>query len=148
MSQDFFTKYMADLTKAFNGTWRSWLQPLTETHLQSEVGDDLPNGNRMYLYACAAIALFILVVACINYMNLATARATRRARSVGIRKILGASRASLALQFLGEAILFALIALVLGMAIIEVALRLTSINALMEQQVTMHTLHEPTLLGS
>jgi putative ABC transport system permease protein len=102
----------------------------------------------MYLYACAAVALFILVVACINYMNLATARATRRARSVGIRKILGASRASLGLQFLGEAILFALIALVLGMVIVEVVLRLTSINSLMEQQVTMDFLREPKLLAA
>jgi putative ABC transport system permease protein len=148
LSQDFYLKNVADQTKAFNGSWRSWLQPLTQIHLQSGLGYDQPNGNRMYLYACVAIALFILVVACINYMNLATARATRRARSVGIRKILGASRASLALQFLGEAILFALIALVLGMVIIEVVLRLTSINALMEQQVTMKILHEPKMLGS
>lgn len=146
MSNDFYLKEIADQTKAFNGTWRSWLQPLTQTHLQSDVGYDLPNGNRMYLYACAAVALFILIVACINYMNLATARATRRARSVGIRKILGASRLSLALQFLGEAVLFALIALVLGMVNVEVTLRLTSINSLMEGQVTMDFLHNPTLL--
>ena len=68
-----------------------------------DAGTTCPTGNRIYLYGCAAVALFILLVACINYMNLATARATRRARSVGIRKILGASRASLAMQFLGEA---------------------------------------------
>ncbi len=147
MSNDFYTRNIEQRTKAFNGTWRSWLQPVTATHLQSEVGYDLPNGNRLYLYACAAVALFILVVACINYMNLATARATRRVRAVGIRKILGAGRASLALQFLSEAILFALIAVVLGLAIVEVLLRLTTINALMEQQVSMNLLHEPRLLG-
>lgn len=148
MSAEFFAKYMADLAKPINITWRSWLQPLTQTHLQSEVGDDLPNGNVLYLYACAAVALFILAVACINYVNLATARATRRARSVSIRKILGGSRMSLALQFLGDAILFALIALVLGIVLVEVGLRLTPINSLMEQQVTMDLLHEPKLLVS
>ncbi|HEV2701270.1 MAG TPA: ABC transporter permease, partial [Steroidobacteraceae bacterium] len=104
MSNDFYLKNMADLTKPFNGTWRSWLQPLTQTHLQSEVGYDLPNGNRMYLYACAAVALFILVVACINYMNLATARAAKRAKEVGMRKIMGSTRRALVAQFLAESV--------------------------------------------
>ena len=147
ISDEFYARNMADIGKILNSHWRSWLQPLAETHLQSDVGYDRPNGNRIYLYGCAAVALFILAVACINYMNLATARATRRARSVGIRKILGASRLSLALQFLGEAVLFALIALVLGMVIVEVTLRLTSINSLMEQQVTFNLLKEPQLMA-
>ncbi len=126
---------MAEIGKPLNGQWQSWLQPLTDIHLKSDVGYDLPTGNLMYLYGCAAVALFILIVACINYMNLATARAMRRAHSVGIRKILGASRTSLALQILGEAILFALIAAVLGVVIVEVTLRFTTINSLMGQQV-------------
>jgi putative ABC transport system permease protein len=147
LSDKFFARNMAEIGKPLNSQWRSWLQPLTDIHLKSDVGYDLPNGNLMYLYGCTAVALFILIVACINYMNLATARATRRARSVGIRKILGASRASLALQILGEAILFALIASVLGVVIVEVTLRLTSINSLMEQQATLNLMHEPTLLG-
>ena len=89
--------------------------------------------------------LIILVIACINYMNLATARATRRARSIGIRKILGASRGMLALQFLGEAIMFALFALVIGAVIVEVVLRFTPINALMGQQVSFNLLQQPEL---
>jgi putative ABC transport system permease protein len=101
----------------------------------------------MYLYGCAAVAVFILLVACINYMNLATARATRRARSVGIRKILGASRASLAMQFLGEAIGFSLVALVIGVALVKVALAVTPLNALMDHQVTLDLLHDPALAG-
>ena len=99
----------------------------------------------MYLYGCAAVALIILVIACINYMNLATARATRRARSIGIRKILGASRTMLALQFLGEAILFALLALVLAAVIVEVVLKFTPINTLMQQQVSFDLVHQPML---
>jgi putative ABC transport system permease protein len=114
MSEDFHQKYFAELLKAANIEWRSWLQPMRDVHLDSYMSGDRPNGNRAYLFGCAAVALIILVIACINYMNLATARATRRARSVGFRKILGASRLSLALQFLGEALLFALIALALA----------------------------------
>ncbi len=145
LDSEFYNKYMADLLKTVNGTWRSWLQPIDEVHLQSEVQDRLPGGNRLYLYGCAAVALIILIIACINYMNLATARATRRARSIGIRKILGASRGLLAMQFLGEAIMFALIALVLGAVIVEVVLRFTPINALMGQQVSFDLLHQPLL---
>lgn len=146
-SDAFYKKYMAEIGKAVNGSWHSWLQPLTATHLQSEVGYDLPNGNVIYLYGCTAVAVFILVVACINYMNLATARAARRTRSVGIRKILGASRLELGLQFLGEALLFALIALVVGVVIVEVVLKLTPLNSLMSQEVSLNLRAEPTLLG-
>jgi len=146
-SDAFYRKYMADIGKRINGSWHSWLQPVTATHLQSEVGYDLPNGNVVYLYGCTAVAVFILVVACINYMNLATARAARRTRSVGIRKILGASRLELSLQFLGEAVLFALIALVVGVVIVEVVLKLTPINSLMNQEVSFNLRAEPSLIG-
>ena len=145
ISDEFYKRYMEGAGKQVNATWRSWLQPLTSIHLQNEVKYDLPNGNKIYLYGCTAVALFILAVACINYMNLATARATRRARSVGIRKILGASRLSLGLQFLGEAVMFALIALVLGVVIVEVVMTLTPLNELMGQQVNLDLLGNPTL---
>jgi putative ABC transport system permease protein len=145
ISDQFFQRYMADTGKAIGSRWRSWLEPLADIHLHSEVQGDEPKGNRMYLYGCAAIALFILVVACINYMNLATARATRRARSVGIRKILGASRLSLGMQFLGEALLFSLIALAFAAVIVELVMTLTPLNSLMGQQVNLDLQREPLL---
>jgi putative ABC transport system permease protein len=145
LSQEFTDKYMTELLKTVNSAWRSWLMPLADVHLHSEVTYDQPVGNLMYLYGCAAIALVILVIACINYMNLATARATRRARAIGIRKILGASRLKLAMQFMGEAILFALIALVLGVVIVEVVLKVTPINQLMDGQVGLDLLQQPQL---
>ncbi|HYP81177.1 MAG TPA: FtsX-like permease family protein [Steroidobacteraceae bacterium] len=145
INDEFVERNMKDVLQSFNATWRSWLQPLREVHLQTEVQDTLPGGNRMYLLGCAAVALIILVIACINYMNLATARATRRARSIGIRKILGASRGMLAMQFLGEAILFALLALVLAAVVVEVVLRFTPINALMGQQVSFNLIQQPQL---
>jgi putative ABC transport system permease protein len=146
LDSEFYNKYMAETLKTINGTWRSWLQPLAAVHLQTEAQDRLPGGNRMYLYGCAAVALIILIIACINYMNLATARATRRARSIGIRKILGASRGLLAAQFIGEAIMFALFALVLGAVIVELVLTFTPINTLMSEQVSFNLLEQPVLL--
>jgi putative ABC transport system permease protein len=146
LSSEFADKYMNDLLKTVNAQWRSWLQPLREQHMQTEVTDSIPTGNLLYLYGCAAVALVILAIACINYMNLATARAARRARSIGIRKILGASRAGLAARFLGEALLFALIALVLGVVIVEVVLKFTPINSLMDGQVNIDLLHQPRLV--
>jgi len=145
INDELYSRHMAEYGKANNSTWHSWLQPLADIHLKSDVGYDRPTGNPVYLYGCAAVALFILLVACINYTNLATARATRRARSVGIRKILGASRLSLALQFLGEAVLFAMIALVIGVVIVELVLTFAPINSLMGEQVRLDLIHQPAL---
>jgi putative ABC transport system permease protein len=147
MMDEFFQRNMAEVAKATSSTFHGWLQPLADIHLKSDVNYDLPKGNRVYLYGCTAVALFILAVACINYMNLATARATRRAHSVSIRKILGASRLSLGLQFLGEAVLFALIATIIGVVLVEVALTLTPINSLMGEQVRLNLLDNPTLIA-
>jgi putative ABC transport system permease protein len=145
MSEAFNKKYIAELLKSQNIEWRSWLMPMRDIHLKSEVGYDEPTGNLAYIYGSAAVALIILVVACINYMNLATARATRRARSVGFRKILGASRMSLALQFLGEALFFALIALVVAVGIVALVLKFTPIATLMDGKVGLGLLGDPTL---
>jgi putative ABC transport system permease protein len=146
-SDEFYKRNMTDIGKQLSGSWKSWVQPLASIHLNSDVGYDLPTGNPIYLYGCAAVALFILVVACINYMNLATARAMRRAHSVGIRKILGASRLTLGLQFLGEAVVFSLLAVLIGVVIVEVVLRFTSINSLMGQQVSLDLGQHPALIG-
>ncbi|MFL6602599.1 MAG: FtsX-like permease family protein [Steroidobacteraceae bacterium] len=145
ISERFFKRYMQDA--AGGRTWHSWLQPLTATHWDGGLDNDVPNGNPLFLYGYAAVALFILAVACINYMNLATARATRRARSVGIRKVLGASRLSLGLQFLSEAILFALLAVMLAIVIVEVVLHARPLNSLMEQQVRFDLRSHPALIG-
>jgi putative ABC transport system permease protein len=145
INDDFYKRFMEETGRSVGSTWHSWVQPLADIHLHADVSNDLPTRNRIYLYGCAAVGIFILLVACINYMNLATARATRRARSVGIRKILGASRAGLALQFLGEAIGFALIALVLGGLLVKLALAVTPLDNLLDHEVTLDILHDPVL---
>ncbi len=147
ISDSFFERHMADMLKQAKITWRAWLQPLVDIHYNSDVGYDEPTGNKIYLYGFMAVAIFILLVACINYMNLATARATKRAKEVGMHKILGSGRARLILQFLGESIFFCLIALVCGIVLAEAALKLMPVNELLGRSLSLNLNHEPGLLG-
>ena len=102
---------------------RFFLQPLTDIHLRSHlVGELGANADIRYIYLFACIAGFILLIACINFTNLATARASHRAREVGMRKTLGANRASLMRLFLGESILVALVALASAVLLVELSL--------------------------
>jgi putative ABC transport system permease protein len=88
------------------------LQPLTDIHLHSNLGNEIGVVSDVrYVYLFSAIALLILVIACINFMNLATARAAERAKEVGMRKVLGAHRGQLIRQFFSESVLLTLIAL-------------------------------------
>ncbi len=94
------------------------LIPLTDIHLYSKRIQELsPSGTIEYVYIFSAIALFILLIACINFLNLTTARSANRAREVGIRKVLGTQRKSLVFQFLTESVLTALVAVVLAVII-------------------------------
>ncbi len=94
-----------------------FLQPLLNIHLYSDLQDELePNGDITYIYIFAAIGFFILLLACINFMNLATARSANRAKEVGIRKTLGSLRTHLVRQFISESMLLSLIATLLALA--------------------------------
>ncbi len=94
------------------------MQPLPELYLYSQdIGNFIPSGDITYVYAFSFIALFILIIACINFMNLATARSTLRAREVGLRKVVGARRGQLIWQFLSESILLSLLSLLLALFI-------------------------------
>lgn len=95
-------------------------QPMLDIHLHSHLrGEFGANGNIKYLYIFGAIALFILLIACINFMNLATARSADRAKEVGIRKTMGSLRSRLMGQFLGESILLSFVATVLALGLAE-----------------------------
>jgi putative ABC transport system permease protein len=99
------------------------LQPLQKIHLYSNFLADIPgHGNAQNVYIFTVVAAFILVVACLNFMNLATARAARRAKEVGLRKVVGAIRPHLMGQFLAESLVVALLSLLLALLIIYLVL--------------------------
>jgi len=109
----------AEATKSI----RYWLQPLFDTHLKSDLRFDFEShGNLTTVYVFSIVALFILIIATINYMNLATARSARRAREVALRKLVGGSRRQLIRQFLAESISLVLVAMILGFILAELLL--------------------------
>lgn len=99
-----------------------YLQALSSIHLHSHlVGELASNGDIRYVYLFSAIALFILLIACINFTNLATARASLRTKEVGVRKVSGAQRSALVYQFLGEALVLAGLSVVIAIMLVELA---------------------------
>lgn len=125
--QEAFGVTLADFESA-GSHYHYFLQPLTEIHLYSNLEDELkPTGDARLVYLFAAIAAFVLLLACVNFVNLATARAARRTMEVGIRKTLGAQRVQLISQFLAEAILLSLLALVLAVTLVQLAAPFLSI---------------------
>jgi predicted permease len=121
------------------------LQPLTSIHLQSNLQVDLPgHGNIQYVNVLFIVAIFILVLACINFMNLATARSARRAKEVGLRKVVGAQRGQLIGQFLGESMLISLLALLLAIGLVW--LSLPGFNLLAQKKLAIHLLDGKVLL--
>lgn len=125
---EFIGKYMGEEAR-YRYKTTLFLQPLTEIHLRSHLNGEIEaNGDIIHIYLFSAIGLFILLIACFNYVNLATALYTRRNREVGIRKVVGASRRHIRRQFLGEALYLSLAALLVALAL--VVMLLPSINSL------------------
>ena len=111
-----------DFLASGNG-YRFILQPMTDIHLKSNLDQEIePNGNITYVILFSAISIFVLIIACINFMNLATARSANRAKEVGIRKTIGSARLQLVGQFLLESSLLSFIALIMAMGMVQVFL--------------------------
>ncbi|MBT5875482.1 MAG: FtsX-like permease family protein [Candidatus Latescibacteria bacterium] len=124
---------------ASGGKYDFALQPLTDIHLTSHYeGEIEPNGNMSYVYIFSAVAFFILLLACINFMNLATARSANRAKEIGVRKVMGAYRSQLLGQFLCESTLLSFVAL--GTALVLVFSMLPSFNVMAEKSISMDVL--------
>lgn len=133
-----------DLFKKYNPTDKIQvdfhLHPLTRLHLYS------PGGGGLFrlIQISSIIALFVLIIACINYMNLSTARSASRSNEVGLRKVVGAKKSNLVLQFLGESILLAFITMVI--AILMVWLVLPTFNDLMDKQLSLNLVFQPIVI--
>lgn len=99
------------------------LQPLTDIHLYSNIDNEIePNSQILYVYIFSAIAFLVLLIACINFVNLTTAKSASRAREVGVRKVVGANKKQLIFQLLGETLTTSLIALAAALVIVELLL--------------------------
>ena len=123
-----------------------FLQPLNDIHLHSQLDAEIePNGNITYVYILSAIALFVILIACINFMNLATARSANRAKEVGVRKSLGSVRSHLIYQFLTESVILSTLATLIS--VILVALFVSPFNQIAGKQIAFHVLEQPWLLG-
>jgi putative ABC transport system permease protein len=103
-------KQADDMAKKF----RLLLQPISDVHINANVDDELAHGDIRFVWLFGAVAGFILLLACINFINLTTAKSANRAKEVGLRKVVGSSRGSLVQQFLTESMLFALLSFILG----------------------------------
>lgn len=122
------------------------LQRVTDIHLHSNYQLDVAgHGNIQYVNVFFVVAIFILVVACINFMNLATARSERRAKEVGLRKVVGANRYQLVFQFLGEALIFSFLSLVIAIGLVYLLLPIFQMLA--EKNLTIQLLDGKLLLS-
>ena len=116
------------------------MQPLKDVHLgSSHLRYDFMNvgkNDRLKVYTLAIIAIFVLIIASINFINLSSARATRRAREVGLRKVIGGNRIQLFWQFLGESVIITFIAMILALAIFEIAI--PQLNNFLQKNLNLH----------
>lgn len=140
-----YDKYLASIFAQYNIKMRFAAQPITSIHLRSNVGNEPEElGSISYIYIFAAVAFFMLLIACINYMNLTTARSARRAKEIGIRKVTGSSKSQLVSQFLIESTLTAIFALLLSLGFI--ALFLSTFNSLSGKFISFSTLFQPNTI--
>jgi len=121
------------------------LQPLTDIHLHSNLDSEMEvNSSVLYLYILLVVAGFILIIACINFMNLSTARSLERSREVGMRKVLGGYRKQLFYQFIGESFLICLIAITIG--VILVFLSLPSFSEMVGKELSFNLFTHPATI--
>jgi putative ABC transport system permease protein len=135
---------MEDFEKSGNRLQYS-LTPLLDIHLYSDLFPELgTNGSIQYVYIFSAVAIFILLLACINFVNLATARSMKRAREVGVRKVLGTTKSNLIKQFISESSMTVFISLIIALGVAWLALPF--FNDLAAKELTMSELWQPQML--
>ncbi len=118
------SRHVGEALKSFGQEYRYFLQPVADIHLRSKLlGEIEPAGNANALSLLSAAAAFVLIIACMNFVSLSTARSARRAREVGLRKVVGADRRQLVAQFLGETVLISALAVLAAVLLAAIVLR-------------------------
>ena len=133
----FYAKYMADVGDAINGSFEVDLERLDKIHLGSIADFDLSKGNLRYLLTFAGMGLVILLLASINYINMATARIPEKLKEIGVRKVLGSQKKALVFQFLGESVLLSLFALILAISFAELIVHSSLFKSLMQKDLSI-----------
>ncbi len=142
----FVEKYLGPLIKTIGGSARYDLQPLTSIYLHSNLENELERtGEMSYVWLFSGIGLFILLLACLNFMNLSTARSANRAKEVGLRKVVGAKRSQLIKQFIGESMILTLIAILLSLLIVFFTLPV--FNSISGKILSIRYLSNPVILS-
>lgn len=143
---EFVERYMGDDLRALGGTLDFSIQPLADIHLHPEFDYEYAVvADIAYVYLFSAIAFLVLLIACFNFINISTARATSRAKEVGMRKVCGAARWKLIMQFLGESIMACLLALIMSLLLVELARPF--FNSITGRELTFSYLLHPLTIG-
>ncbi|MEO6669528.1 MAG: ABC transporter permease [Ferruginibacter sp.] len=136
-----YDKFMAPIFAQYNVKVHYGVQPITEIHLRSKLEQEPEElGSMSYIWIFSAVAFFMLLIACINYMNLTTARSARRAKEIAIRKVTGSTKKQLVLQFLGESLFTAFVAVLLSIGLI--LLLLHTFNSISGKSFTLQTVFQ------
>ncbi|MEI6048231.1 MAG: ABC transporter permease [Bacteroidota bacterium] len=145
--QEMYTTYMKPIFGPMNITMNYILEPITKIHLYStNAGEPEPTGSITYVYIFGIVAIFLVLIAAMNYMNLSTARSTKRAREVGLRKVVGSRRALLIFQFLSESVIFTIISLIFSLIILVVLM--PKFNLLAGKAYDLHAIYSPVVILS
>ena len=138
---EFYEKYMSSLGKQINASFMLRATRIDKVHYNSQLEFDLPVGNFSYILIFSLVGVFMLLIASLNYMNMATARSINRSKEVGLRKVIGASKGTLIRQFISESMLLVVIALVV--ALIATIFSLQYFNFLTDKSIRLINLFEP-----
>jgi putative ABC transport system permease protein len=135
---EIYTKYFKSFGDKVGGQYEPIVQSLASIHFHSDLDSDQPVGNMAYLYAFTSIGIFIILLACINYMNLSTAKASKRSSEIAMKKALGSSKRALVLSFLAESTFLSFVSFFVAIAIVQVVVNLSSFNELIGRELSVN----------
>ena len=143
----FYQKYCEEDGKSYGQVFQPIFQKLTDIRYDpTPIRGNVDVGNRSYIYAFFAIGVFILLLACINYINMTTARSATRAKEVGVKKVLGSERRHLITQILGESFVISFMAIVLALLLVKIIQVIVPVERLLGFEMSVNVLMNPFLL--